>query len=194
VDRHHSNKVDLVETILKLNEELYARFMEAKQNASPHMADVLLGLIPYLKMYITFISGYNKATKLVSAKQQNNSEFRTILQNARDHPRSMEGSGSEPLCLPDLMPKPLQRIFAYNNMLQRMAELVPKESRVYGNVLKVKEEMEKTVRWVNEEKKKIEVALEIAEQHKKRSKSLLGRLGVVSKINNKNGDQPFKVL
>ena len=146
-----------VETILGLNQEFYKELLEAKR-VKKHLADVLLWFLPYLKLYITFIGQYEDATKMIKSLSNTNVQFRNLLTKSLEDPRSLEGvtEKSQPLGLTDLMPKPLQRMFAYNNMLQRMAEILPREARVYSSVVHVKTEMEKHIMWVNETKRKFE--------------------------------------
>lgn len=131
---------------------------KGKETGKAHLADVLLWFLPYLKMYISFIGQYESATKLIKQYYTSNAQFKAILTAAVNDSRSQDkfGKMSKPLGLTDLMPKPLQRIFAYNNMLQRMAEILPNEARVYPHVIKVKTEMEKYILWINETKRSIE--------------------------------------
>lgn len=98
------------------------------------------------------------AVEITNDLCKKNKEFEKILKQYRDDPRS-KGLG-----LRDLLPKPMQRIFGYKNLFDRLVKITPADSVIYCKVKSLGDNMEKIVSRINESKRHFETTQKVASQ------------------------------
>ncbi|KAL9643224.1 hypothetical protein ABK040_014681 [Willaertia magna] len=113
--------------------------------------------LPFLNFYSDYVKGYDSAIELVNELSKRNKEFEKNLRQAREDQRS-KGLG-----LRDLLPKPMQRIFGYKNIFDRLEKLTPTDSCLYTMVKSLSSNMEKIVSRINESKRHFEMSQKVAE-------------------------------
>ncbi|EFC44538.1 rhoGEF domain-containing protein [Naegleria gruberi] len=124
----------------------------------PKILDVFVRHLPFLNFYSDYVKGYDMAVEITNDLCKKNKEFEKILKQFRDDPRS-KGLG-----LRDLLPKPMQRIFGYKNLFDRLVKITPSESVIYCKVKSLGDNMEKIVSRINESKRHFETTQKVASQ------------------------------
>ncbi|KAF0980734.1 hypothetical protein FDP41_013217 [Naegleria fowleri] len=145
-------------TKILLNEVQKQKNENRNSGNIPKILDVFVKHLPFLNFYSDYVKGYDLAVEIVNEICKKNKEFDKLLKQSRDDPLS-KGLG-----LRDLLPKPMQRIFGYKNLFDRLVKITPSDSVIYLKVRSLAENMEKIVSKINESKRHYETSQKVASQ------------------------------
>lgn len=120
------------------------------ENESPGLSSVILSLVPYLKLYIEYITDFDRSLKLVESLHNENEPYHQLIQTL--------GAGGfvGRLGLDSLRVVPIQRIPRYVLLLKALIKYTPEDHPDYKNLEEALHKMSELATFINTKKSEAE--------------------------------------
>jgi len=140
-----------VEVLESLHQTFLADLQQKMDEWSPEskshgLSSVLLSLVPYLKLYIEYITDFDRSLKLVESLHNENEEFSQLVQTLG------VGSFLSKLGMESLRVVPIQRIPRYVLLLKALIKYTPEEHPDYRNLEAALNKMSELATFINTKK------------------------------------------